>query len=152
MAWSFVVVDDNVAEAARTMEQLQRLQPGAEVLCAESGPDALALLEEKRMVPSLVFLDYGMPGMNGIEFLVSLRGRRWLEGTPVAMLTAPIADRLVVNCYRFGACAFLTKPAQLHEMRETLRDHAQPVKRMTAATVIPGGAPAPFVPGTKTAA
>lgn len=137
MAWSFLIIDDNQAEADRAVLQLRRLQPSAEVLVADGGESAFELLEEKRLVPSLMFLDYHMMGMNGIEFLGELRSRRWLEGAPVAMLTAAISDRLVINCYRFGACAFLTKPAQLHEMRETLRDFALPEKRMTAATVVP---------------
>ena len=137
MAWSFLIIDDNQAEADRAVQQLRRLQPSAEVLVADGGESAFEMLEEKRLVPSLMFLDYHMAGMNGIEFLGELRSRRWLEGAPVAMLTEAISDRLVINCYRFGACAFLTKPAQLHEMRETLRDFAQPEKRMTAATVVP---------------
>ncbi len=137
MAWTFLIIDDNEAEAGRAVQQLQRLQPSAQVLVAGSGRAAFTLLEEKRVVPSLMFLDYNMPGMNGIEFLGELRSHRWLEGAPVAMLTETVNDRVVINCYRFGACAFLTKPAQLHEMRETLRDFAQPEKRMTAATVVP---------------
>jgi CheY-like chemotaxis protein len=137
MAWTFLVVDGSEAQAQRTVEQLNRLQPAAEVLVAGSGEAALSLLEAQRLVPSLVFVDYAMPGMNGVEFLAEVRGKRWLEGVPVAMLTAALSDRLVINCYRFGACAFLTKPVQLYEMRETLRDYARPMTRMTAATVVP---------------
>ncbi|MEO9254700.1 MAG: hypothetical protein ABI305_04115, partial [Tepidiformaceae bacterium] len=62
---------------------------------------------------------------------------RWLEKAPVAMLTDPIADRHVINCYRFGAAAFLTKPVQLYELRETLHDLAQPAKRLISATLVP---------------
>lgn len=139
MAWTFLVVDGSAAQAQRTVEQLNRLQPSAEVLTASSGEAAVSLLEEQRLVPSLIFLDYAMPGMNGIDFLAEMHSKRWLEGVPIAMLTEVLSDRLVINCYRFGACAFLTKPVQLYEMRETLRDFARPMKRMTAATVVPAG-------------
>ena len=138
MAWTFLVIDGSEAQSARTVEQLSKLQPGADVLVAANGEAALSLLEEQRLVPSLILADYALHGMNGIDFLGAVRMKRWLEGTPVAIVSEPISDRLVVNCYRFGACAFLTKPVQLYEMRETLRDFAQPMKRMTAATVIPG--------------
>jgi CheY-like chemotaxis protein len=137
MAWTFLVVDDNEVEAGRAVQQLRAIQPGAEVLSATSGGAAIRLLEERRIVPSLTFVDFSMPGMNGIEFLGQMRQRRWLERAPVAILSEPVDDRHVVNCYRLGACAFLTKPAKTHELRETLRDFAQPSQQMTAATVVP---------------
>lgn len=138
MPWTFLVVDDDEAARVCSASQLQRLQPSAEVLTVASGDAALALLEEQRLVPSLIFLDFAMAGAGGLAFLSELRSRRWLEKAPVAMLTDPIDDRHVINCYRLGACAFLTKPVQLYELRETLRDFAEPATRMTAATIIPG--------------
>jgi DNA-binding response OmpR family regulator len=138
MAWTFLIIDSDGAESARTAEQLKRVQPGCDVLTAESGEAALTLLEEQRLVPSLTFLDYTLPDMNGIEFLGALRHTRWLDGAPVAMLTEPVSDRVVVTCYRFGVSAFLTKPVALYDLRATLRDFAHPAKRMTAATVVPG--------------
>lgn len=138
MAWTFLIIDHNAEESALTAEQLKRLQPGCDVLTTRSGAAALALLEEQRLVPSLTFLDYSLPDLNGIEFLGSLRHTRWLDGAPVAMLTGPANDRVVVTCYRLGAAAFLTKPVPLHELRETLRAFARPAKRMTSATVVPG--------------
>lgn len=140
MAWTFLVVDDNEVERTCTVSQLQHLQPAAEVLTADSAEAAIVLLEEQRLVPSLILLDFAMAGATGITFLSELRNRHWLEKAPVAMLTERIADRHVINCYRLGACAFLTKPVQMYELRETLRDFAEPATRMTSATVVPGTA------------
>ena len=137
MGWTFLVVDGNELDSAQTVSQLRRLQPSAEILTAPDGRSAFRLLEDQRLVPSLTFLDFAMPGMNAIEFLGELRRMRWLEKAPVAMLTDPIADRHVINCYRFGASAFLTKPVQLYELRETLHDLAQPAKRLISATLVP---------------
>ena len=148
MSWTFLVVDDNEAQAARAVQQLKALQPGAQILTATSGEAALELLEERRVVPSLTFVDFAMPDMTGIEFLGQVRHRRWLERAAVAILSEPIADREIINCYRLGACAFLTKPARLHEIRETLRDFAQQTQQMTATFVIPA---TPVVPTTRVA-
>lgn len=137
MGWTFLVVDGNELDSAQTGAQLRRLQPSAEALIAPDGHAAFRLLEDQRLVPSLTFLDFAMPGMNAIEFLGELRRMRWLENAPVAMLTDPTADRHVINCYRFGAAAFLTKPVALYELRETLHDFSQPPKRVTAATLVP---------------
>src|SRR5512142_893144 len=133
MAWVFLVVDDNQAEAARLVQQLHAIERGAEVLTASSGQEALSLLEEKRVVPSLTFVEFAMPEMNAIELLGKIRQQRWLELAPVAISADVARDRDVVSCYRLGACAFLTRPVQLHELRETVRDYARPAERMTSA-------------------
>lgn len=136
MRWTFLMVDADAAGADSARRQLTALGPGVEVLTAGSGEAALELLEERRVVPSMVFIDYGLPGMNGIEFIGSLRRRRWLEKVPVAMLSQPVADRTVVTAYRLGACAFLTKPVRTHELRETVRDFAHESVHMNAASVV----------------
>ena len=139
MAWTFLVVDPNTDEAQRTVQQLRAMQPGAEVLVAGGGDAALALLEDRKLVPSLVFAEFELGDMNGIDLLSAFRHQRWLERVPVAMLTRPVADRHVVSCFRLGVCAFLSKPVPAHELRETARDFARPSLQMNAASVVVGG-------------
>lgn len=115
----FVVVDDNQLEGDGATAQLKRFDPTSEVLRAASSEAAVSLLEERRVVPSLIFLDYQMPGMNGIDTLVAFRGMRWLEREPV------------------GACAFLTKPVPNFELREVVRNHCREARQMAAATMVP---------------
>ena len=131
MSYTFLVVDKSEADAARTMQQLAVAQRGAEVLFASSGERALELLEARKLAPSLIFLDFSLPDMNGIAFLGMIRQTRWLSQAPVAMLSEPVEDRHVVSCFRLGVCAFLTKPVQAHELRETLRDCAWPSQHLS---------------------
>ncbi len=104
------------------------MEPGWEVLGAGSGPGGLALLEDRRIAPSLIFADFAMPGMNMIQFLGAVRGRRWLDGVRVAVLTGSAADRDIVTCYRLGACAFASKPVNRHELRAVIGDWSRPAK------------------------
>ncbi|MCC6388225.1 MAG: response regulator [Dehalococcoidia bacterium] len=138
MRHTFLVVDSQPSDLENTARQLKLVVPGAEILTAPSAEAALALLEEQRIVPSMIFVDYHLPGMSGIEMLGEVRHRRWLERAPVAMLSQPVADKVVVTSYRLGACAFLSKPARAHELREAVRDFAQAALRMSAATPVPG--------------
>jgi PAS domain S-box-containing protein len=78
-----LVVDDN-RDAAVSLAMLLRLQ-GHEVRVAHDGPSALALAESFR--PALVFLDLGMPGMDGCEVARRLRRRPGLEKVVLAALT-----------------------------------------------------------------
>lgn len=78
-----LVVDDN-EDAADSLAMLLSLQ-GHEVRVAHDGPAALALAPAYR--PDMVFLDIGMPGMDGYEVARRLRKTPGLEATVLAALT-----------------------------------------------------------------
>jgi CheY-like chemotaxis protein len=78
-----LVVDDN-KDAAVSLAMLLRLQ-GHEVRVAHDGPSALELATSYH--PDMVFLDIGMPGMDGYEVARRLRQQPGLENTVLAALT-----------------------------------------------------------------
>jgi CheY-like chemotaxis protein/two-component sensor histidine kinase len=78
-----LVVDGN-KDAADSLAMLLRLQ-GHEVRVAHDGPAALELAAGYR--PQMVFLDIGMPGMDGYEVARRLRSLPGLAGIKVAALT-----------------------------------------------------------------
>ncbi len=78
-----LVVDDNV-DAADSLAELIRMQ-GHEVRVAHDGISALDAVRGYQ--PSLVFLDIGMPEMDGFEVARRLRGMPGLQHTVVAALT-----------------------------------------------------------------
>jgi CheY-like chemotaxis protein len=65
-----LVVDDHV-DAARMFELLLQSE-GHETCIAHDGPTALKAVEEFK--PEFVFLDIGIPGMNGYEIARRLKG------------------------------------------------------------------------------
>jgi len=78
-----LVVDDN-QDAADSLAMLLRLQ-GHEVRVAHSGMAALEMT--KGYKPGAVFLDIGMPGMDGYEVARRLRQQPGLENVVLAALT-----------------------------------------------------------------
>jgi CheY-like chemotaxis protein len=78
-----MVVDDN-QDAAESLAMLLDLQ-GHEIRVANDGPAALELA--KGYLPELVFLDIGMPGMDGYEVARRLRRVPGLEKVRLAALT-----------------------------------------------------------------
>jgi CheY-like chemotaxis protein len=78
-----LVVDDNT-DAAESLAMLLELH-GHQVRVAHDGPSALALAPTYR--PALVFLDIGMPGMDGYEVARRMRRTPGLERTVLAALT-----------------------------------------------------------------
>jgi CheY-like chemotaxis protein len=78
-----LIVDDN-QDAANSLAMLLKLQ-GHEVRVAHSGPAALEIT--KGYTPDVVFLDIGMPGMDGYEVARRLRQQPGLENVVLAALT-----------------------------------------------------------------
>jgi PAS domain S-box-containing protein len=78
-----LIVDDN-RDAAVSLATLLRLR-GHEVRVEHDGVSALAAVES--YIPNIVFLDIGMPGMDGYEVARQIRARRGLDGTVLAALT-----------------------------------------------------------------
>jgi PAS domain S-box-containing protein len=78
-----LVVDDN-RDAAVSLAMLLQLQ-GHEVKVAHDGPAALALAASYR--PHVVFLDLGMPGMDGYEVAQRIRRQPGQENVVLAALT-----------------------------------------------------------------
>lgn len=75
-----LVVDDN-ADAAEALAMLLRLK-GHAVECCHDGPSALDAVKTRR--PEFVFLDIGMPGMDGLE--VARRLRTEPEGSAIVIV------------------------------------------------------------------
>ena len=83
MAERLLIVDDN-QDAAISLATLLKLQ-GHEVQVAHSGTAALEIT--KGYTPDVVFLDIGMPGMDGYEVARRLRQQPGLENVVLAALT-----------------------------------------------------------------
>lgn len=112
-----MLVDDD-AQFRRVLTM--RLESeGYEVRVAESGEDALKLLDEAR--PHFVLLDLRMPGMDGIEVLSRIQARS--PGLPTALLTAHGDIPEAVRATQEGAVDFLTKPIEREQLLACLRRH-----------------------------
>src|SRR5881409_4049680 len=110
-----LVVDDD----AVSRKILARLLASAGYQCheCEDGAEALALVHAKR--PSLLLLDFDMPGLNGAEVLKSLRSDSdpAIAQIPTIMLTGHGSEESEVRCLQAGADDFVTKPVNAAVLR-----------------------------------
>ena len=81
--YRLLVVDDN-EDAAESLAILLRVQ-GHDVMTAHDGPSALRVADLFR--PALVFMDIGMPSMDGYEVARRIRATPELAGTVLVALT-----------------------------------------------------------------
>lgn len=90
----------------QTFEDLE--DDGVELLFAENGRDALALIESER--PQLVFLDVMMPYLNGMDVCGRVKNELAMSDVHVVLLTAKGQEIDKQKGAAAGADQYLTKP------------------------------------------
>jgi PAS domain S-box-containing protein len=117
---SVLVVDDNV-DAALTLAMILDIE-GYATHVAHSGPEALDAAAAFR--PAVVFLDIGMPGMDGYETAAALRGLPGLNRPCLVALTGWGAEHDRARSRDAGFDHHLTKPVDLATVQKLLADMA----------------------------
>lgn len=112
-----LLVDDHrvVGEA---IGRLLQEAPDIEVVGqATSGPEAVHLV--RRLQPSVVLMDLGLPGMDGVEATWTLR--RQFPALPVLVLTMFEQEAYVREAFRAGASGYLVKTVSAGELVHAVR-------------------------------
>jgi CheY-like chemotaxis protein len=86
-----------------------------------SGEDAIELALSA--VPALVLMDVQLPGMDGVEALVRLRGDERTAAIPVVALTAQAMQGDRERFLGAGFDGYLSKPVDIIELLGTVREH-----------------------------
>ena len=117
-----LVIDDE--PPIRKLLRMGLNTQGYDVLEAPSGKTGLELLAQN---PDLVILDLGLPDVDGLELLRTIRGRK--EGVPIVVLSSRGDEAGKVQALDFGADDYVTKPFGMDEllarMRAALRHQLQ---------------------------
>jgi CheY-like chemotaxis protein len=111
-----LVVDDN-RDAAESLAMLLG-SLGAKVHAAHSGPEALEKFAAH--APQVVFLDIGMPGMDGYEVARRIRSRHPDSRTTLVALTGWGQDEDRRKARAAGFDHHLVKPAEIDALQELL--------------------------------
>ena len=101
-----LIVDDIADNRTILTRRFQRR--GFEIIEAQSGPEALALIGQHDF--DTVMLDVMMPEMDGEEVLRRIRQMRTATQLPVIMVTARSQSEDVVTALALGANDYVTKP------------------------------------------
>ena len=110
-----LVVDDD----AMSRRVLAQLLSAAGYNCRVSNDGSEALEAIHARPPSLLLLDFDMPGLNGAEVLRRLRSDEdaTVAQIPAIMLTAHGSEQSEVSCLQAGADDFVTKPVNASVLR-----------------------------------
>lgn len=110
-----LVVDDD----AMSRRVLAQLLSAASYNCRVSNDGSEALETIHARPPSLLLLDFDMPGLNGAEVLRRLRSDEdpTVAQIPAIMLTAHGSEQSEISCLQAGADDFVTKPVNASVLR-----------------------------------
>ena len=120
LAGVVLMAEDNAVNRLIAAEMLASF--GLQVLEAEDGAQALALLESKHV--DVVLMDIQMPVLDGYAATRALRDRELrlrLPRVPVVALTANAYDEDAAQSLAAGMDAHLTKPYSRSQLRELLQ-------------------------------
>jgi two-component system, OmpR family, KDP operon response regulator KdpE len=113
-AHTILVVDDE--PPIRKLLCMGLVAEGYQVIEAPKGSVALELLDQK---PDLVILDLGLPDVQGLDLLRTLRQRS--EGTPILVLSSRGDEPTKVEALDAGADDYVTKPFGMKELVARIR-------------------------------
>jgi len=110
-----ILIADDEAPARRKIRNFLKSEEAAgEILEAESGAEAVGLIETKK--PDLVFLDIQMPGRTGLEVVEAIGPERM---PAVVFVTA--YDQYAVQAFEVQAVDYLLKPFDEERFRKAFR-------------------------------
>lgn len=104
-----------------------------EILQAENGKTALALLEQHGGHIAVILLDITMPVMNGYEFLDKVQALPRFSGIPIIVMTQHEGEETEIAALSLGASDFLTKPYRPTIIRQRI---ANIIKLRETASVV----------------
>jgi HAMP domain-containing protein/signal transduction histidine kinase/CheY-like chemotaxis protein len=113
-----LVVDDDIRNifAMTSLLEHSRMQ----VLSAESGTDALAVLQKNPDI-DVVLMDIMMPEMDGYDTMQAIRKQENLKALPIIALTAKAMKGDREKCIEMGASDYITKPVDSDQLLSLIR-------------------------------
>lgn len=112
-----LIIDDS-----RTMRMIigrALKQLGFEILEAVNGLDGMEKIRESGAL-DLLIVDWNMPEMNGLEFVIALRGDKSFDSLPIMMITTEMEVANVQKALAAGANEYIMKPFTTESIKEKI--------------------------------
>ena len=111
-----LIIDDSSTMRRIIMNSLSRIGY-TDIEQAGDGKEGLAKVEQGNI--DIIFTDWNMPIMNGLEFVLALRASAY-KATPLLMITTNAAKEDIIEALKAGVDNYVVKPFTPEVLREKL--------------------------------
>ena len=133
-----LIVDDHFLIRQFVRNTLQDSKIG-DVQTAADGNEAIDLIQkahEMKTPYDVVFLDWNMPTISGLEVLSFFRAKSEYASTAFVMLTAESEQQNIMKAIKAGATSYIIKPVAPADLSKKLGEIYEWVKRKRQAQVL----------------
>ncbi len=118
-----LIGEDDMDDKEIIEEAFAEIDPSVKVHFVNNGQNLLSFLTETPSddLPSLIVIDYNMPGLNGAEILKSLDGSSKVKNIPKVIWSTSGASQYKSSCLSLGAYDYLVKPSSVHELENLVK-------------------------------
>lgn len=135
------IIDDSLT--VRKILEICLRREGFEVKPFCDGVEALSSLNERDVdIPDLVFVDIGLPKLDGYEVLRLLKARAILSETALVVISRRDGVLDLLKGRLAGAAAYITKPFTLATVRGVVREQLHLPAEEDRTPGAPGASPA----------
>ena len=123
---TLLLIEDGEADQQLVARALRSAKIKTDLYIVDNGEDGLAFLRgdgEHRDSPrpDLILLDLNLPRIDGKQVLREIRADEKLKEIPVVMLTTSAEESDIIESYRLGVNAYITKPVEVQDFMESVR-------------------------------
>ena len=133
-----LIVDDHFLIRQFVRNTLQDAKIG-DVQTAADGNEAIDLIQKAfdlQQPYDVVFLDWNMPTISGLEVLSFFRAKQEYASTAFVMLTAESEQQNIMKAIKAGATSYIIKPVAPADLSKKLSEIYEWVKRKRQAQVL----------------
>ena len=128
MKTHILLVDDDIDEMKIFAEALKDVVGDFKCTYASDGEHALKMLPY--LLPQVIFVDFNMPQMNGLQLAQEIRKVRRLDKIPLFLYSTHISMDVIQKANESGITGYLVKPDTIAQLSGTL-------KTVLGAAIIP---------------
>ena len=114
--------DDDKDDIVFFEDALGEASPAVDLVTQYDGSELLRLLSNPPPSPSLIFLDWNMPGVSGASVLKSIRSNEKTSDIPVIIISTSDYTENIESARELGANLYVTKPNSFKDLVKMLKD------------------------------
>ena len=117
-----LLVEDDCLDAMIVKRSLNDLGAKVNLVHCTNGEEALEYLRNTdNEMPCIIFLDWNMPKMNGLEFLKIIKADNRLKTLPVIVFTTSRHEPDIIESFELSVAGYMVKPSDYEQFLNSMK-------------------------------